>query len=74
MNHEIHETNETNKDHEIYENFETYENDEIVEIRDIHEPHRTYEGILYNDECYVIQGAVYEVYREMGTGFLESVY
>jgi GxxExxY protein len=30
--------------------------------------------ILYRDECYEIQGAVYEVYREMGCGFLEGVY
>jgi GxxExxY protein len=30
--------------------------------------------ILYKDECYAIQGAVFEVYREMGCGFLESVY
>ncbi len=30
--------------------------------------------ILYRDECYAIQGAVYEVYREMGCGFLEAVY
>ena len=30
--------------------------------------------ILFKDECYAIQGAVYEVYREMGCGFLEAVY
>ena len=30
--------------------------------------------ILYKEECYVIQGAIYEVYREMGCGFLEAVY
>ena len=30
--------------------------------------------ILYRDECYQIQGAVFEVYREMGCGFLEAVY
>ncbi|MCM8529751.1 MAG: GxxExxY protein [Lentisphaeraceae bacterium] len=30
--------------------------------------------IIYKQECYEIQGAVFEVYREMGTGFLESVY
>jgi GxxExxY protein len=30
--------------------------------------------ILYKDECYQIQGAVFEVYREMGCGFLEAVY
>jgi GxxExxY protein len=32
------------------------------------------EDILFKDECYAIQGAVFEVYREMGCGFLESVY
>ena len=30
--------------------------------------------ILYQDECYQIQGAVFDVYREMGCGFLEAVY
>ena len=30
--------------------------------------------LLYKDEVYAIQGAVFEVYREMGAGFLESVY
>ncbi|MGK5095512.1 GxxExxY protein [Deltaproteobacteria bacterium TL4] len=30
--------------------------------------------ILYKEECYQIQGAIFEVYREMGCGFLESVY
>ncbi len=30
--------------------------------------------IIYKDEVYTIQGAVFEVYKEMGSGFLESVY
>ncbi|MFZ2724954.1 MAG: GxxExxY protein [Methylococcaceae bacterium] len=30
--------------------------------------------LLYRDECYQIQGAIFEVYREMGCGFLEAVY
>ena len=30
--------------------------------------------ILFKDECYAIQGAIFEVYREMGCGFLEAVY
>ena len=34
----------------------------------------TNEKILFKDECYEIQGAIFEVYREMGCGFLESVY
>lgn len=32
------------------------------------------EGILYKEECFQIQGAVYDVYRGMGCGFLEAVY
>lgn len=30
--------------------------------------------ILYEQETYSIRGAVFEVYREMGCGFLEAVY
>jgi GxxExxY protein len=30
--------------------------------------------ILFREECYAIQGAVFEVYRQMGCGFLEAVY
>jgi len=36
--------------------------------------HETPEKVLFRDESYAIQGAVYEVYREMGLGFLEAVY
>ena len=32
------------------------------------------ENILFKDECYNIQGAVFDVYKEMGCGFLEAVY
>lgn len=30
--------------------------------------------MIYPDESYAIQGAVFEVYRQIGCGFLESVY
>lgn len=30
--------------------------------------------IIYKEECYFIQGAIFEVYKEMGSGFLEAVY
>ncbi len=33
-----------------------------------------HEKIIYKDESYEIQGAVFAVYREMGCGFLEAVY
>ncbi len=32
------------------------------------------EKVLFKDEVYAIQGAIFEVYREMGCGFLEAVY
>ncbi len=34
----------------------------------------THESLLFREEVYSIQGAVFEVYREMGPGFLEAVY
>jgi GxxExxY protein len=39
-----------------------------------HETHENHEKIIYRAESYAIQGAVFEVYREMGCGFLEAVY
>ncbi len=38
-----------------------------------HERHETHEqepAILYKEECYSINGAIFDVYREMGCGFL----
>jgi GxxExxY protein len=31
-------------------------------------------SLILKEECYRIQGAIFEVYREIGCGFLESVY
>lgn len=39
-----------------------------------HETHGKPGALLYKEECYQIQGAIFEVYKEIGTGFLESVY
>ena len=39
-----------------------------------HEIHERHEKILFKEECYQIQGAIFDVYREMGCGFLEVVY
>ena len=36
--------------------------------------HLTPEKLLFKEESYQIQGAIFEVYREMGCGFLEAVY
>ena len=30
--------------------------------------------LIYKEESYIIQGAVFEVYRQIGHGFLEAVY
>jgi GxxExxY protein len=46
----------------------------VYEIQSTNDTKNTNEKILYKDECYAIQGAVFEVYREMGCGFLEAVY
>jgi len=40
----------------------------------VHEPHEPHERVLYADEVFAIQGAVFEVNRQMGAGFLEAVY
>ena len=32
------------------------------------------ECFLYKDETYAIHGAIFEVYRVLGCGFLEAVY
>jgi len=39
-----------------------------------HEKHEKHENMLFADEAFRIQGAVFEVSRQMGTGFLEAVY
>ncbi|CAN7603791.1 GxxExxY protein [Phenylobacterium sp. LjRoot225] len=40
----------------------------------VHEKHEKHEKVLYADEAYAIQGAIFDVYRTMGAGFLENVY
>jgi GxxExxY protein len=44
---------------------------EAQEIRDHTEK---YGNIIFKEESYAIQGAIFEVYRVMGCGFLEAVY
>ena len=44
------------------------------EIHELHEIHEKREKLLYGAEVYAIQGVIFEVYREMGCGFLEAVY
>lgn len=34
----------------------------------------TKEKLFFKEESYAIQGAIFDVYREMGCGFLEAVY
>jgi GxxExxY protein len=40
----------------------------------VHEPHERHERLLYADEVFRLQGAIFEVNRQMGSGFLEAVY
>ena len=39
-----------------------------------HEKHEWHEKVLFKEESFAIQGAIYDVYREIGNGFLEAVY
>jgi hypothetical protein len=36
-----------------------------------HEKHEGHEKVLFKEESFALQGAIYDVYREMGSGFLE---
>jgi GxxExxY protein len=49
------------------------EKHEIIEIGDIADCVME-DKILFKEECYAVQGAIFEVYRTMGCGFLEAVY
>jgi GxxExxY protein len=40
----------------------------------VHEPHEPHERWVHGEEVFRIQGAVFEVNRVMGAGFLEAVY
>lgn len=40
----------------------------------VHEPHEPHERLLHADEVFRIQGAIFEVNRVLGAGFLEAVY
>lgn len=39
-----------------------------------HEKHESHGRLLFADEVFSLQGAVFKVYRTMGPGFLEAVY
>jgi len=39
-----------------------------------HEPHEQHERVLYAEEVFRIQGAIFEVNSALGAGFLEAVY
>jgi hypothetical protein len=39
-----------------------------------HEPHEPHERILHRQEVFAVQGAIFEVNRVLGSGFLEPAY
>jgi GxxExxY protein len=52
-----------------------WETDELCRgTREVHEKEDNYGTLIYKEESYAIRGAVFEVYRVMGCGFLEAVY
>ncbi len=63
--HEHHERHEKEIDHEKHESHEKHE----IDIG-----HDKSTKILYAAESYRIQGAIFEVYKELVPGFLEAVY
>jgi hypothetical protein len=40
----------------------------------VHEQHEQHERVLFAQEVFRIQGAIFEVNAQMGAGFLEAVY
>lgn len=68
INHETHEK------HKSPEQPETFVNGEATELLEAHEEMESPGKILFKDEVYAIQGAVFEVYKVLGCGFLEAVY
>ena len=44
------------------------------EIHEAHEKGVAMGDVLYPDEVYAIQGAIFDVYKNIGAGFLEAVY
>ena len=45
-----------------------------MEPRNTRKTQKEQEGYVFQEESYAIRGAIFEVYREMGCGFLEAVY
>ena len=39
-----------------------------------HETYEKHKKIMYRNESYKIQGAIFDVYKVLGSGFLEAVY
>ncbi len=67
-NHETHEKHQSLKFSEALVGQQTTEEIEAQTGR------KTPGTLLFKDEAYAIQGAVFEVYKFMGCGFLEAVY
>ena len=40
----------------------------------VHESHEPHEPLIHRDEVFLLQGAIFEVNRVLGAGFLEAVY
>ncbi|WP_421937123.1 GxxExxY protein [Phenylobacterium sp.] len=39
-----------------------------------HEPHERHERLLHREDVFLLQGAIFEVNRVLGVGFLEAAY
>ncbi len=47
---------------------------DIAAMNESIESHPTAKPLLHQDECFAVMGACFEVYRQLGCGFLEAVY
>jgi len=55
-------------------NLERHEKIEDKLGHEIHERHEKGKVVILPEESFRIQGAIFEVYKELGAGFLEAVY
>ena len=60
--------------HFVVEKNPSSKNKYLVPFRAFSDRKRKITELLYKDEVYKIQGAIFEVYKEVVTGFLEAVY
>jgi hypothetical protein len=67
-------SNRTRRQDPIRDNVGTKSGSSRDQVETGYMNHEIHEKIIFKDEVYAVQGAIFDVYREMGCGFLEGVY